>query len=136
MAIPAIPDSHKILFEKPILASLGTVLPNGKIQINPVWCDYDGTYIYFGSAEGRQKDKNIRANRIATVLLVDPENPTFWVEIRGHVVEITYEGVAEHLNKLAKKYLGLDEFPFSDDGEVRLFYKLQPERVNPFNIPG
>ena len=95
MTIPTIPASHKSLFEKPIVANLGTILPSGLVQINPVWCDYDGTYVRFSLAQSRQKTKNINKNGLATVLLVDPENPTFWVEVRGRVVETTDEGVTE-----------------------------------------
>ena len=136
MAIEKIPDSHKVLFEKPILASLATVLPSGMIQVNPVWCDYDGTYVRFCLAQSRQKTKNISRTGLATVLLVDPENPRFWIEVRGWVVETTHEGIADYVDSLTKKYMGLDKWPYPDDGEVRLIYKLQPERVNPFSPPG
>ena len=130
MANAAIPDSHKVLFEKPILANLATILPNGLIQVNPVWCDYDGTYVRFNSFEGAQKGKNVKKNGIATVLLVDPENHYFWIEVRGRVVEITHEGADDHIDSLAKKYLGVDKYPFHREGYVRLTYKIQPERVN------
>ncbi|MBI1877632.1 MAG: pyridoxamine 5'-phosphate oxidase family protein [Chloroflexi bacterium] len=84
MTTPTIPDSHKVLFEKPIIASLATLLPNGLIQVNPVWVDYDGTHVRFNSAEGRQKDKNVKKNGVVTLLLVDLEDVYFWIEIRGH----------------------------------------------------
>ncbi len=131
-----IPESHKILFEKPIVGNLATILPNGLIQVNPVWVDYDGTYVRFNSAEGRQKDKNIKENRIATVLVVDPENPFFWIEVRGRVAEITREGADSHIDVLAKKYLGVDSYPFRNPSEVRLIYKIEPERVNAFSPQG
>ena len=130
MAIPTIPDSHKPLLERPIIGNLATMLPGGLIQVNPVWVDYDGTYVRFNSAEGRQKDKNIKKNGIATVLLVDPENPYYWVEIRGRVVEITPEGAEAQIDSLAKKYLGAASYPWRREGEVRLTYKIQPERIN------
>jgi PPOX class probable F420-dependent enzyme len=130
MAIPTIPDSHKVLFEKPILANLATVLPSGMIQVNPVWCDYDGTYVRFNSPEGGQKGKNVKRNGLATVLLVDPQDNYFWIEVRGHVVEITHEGADDHIDSLAKKYLGVDKYPFHREGVARLTYKIQPERVN------
>lgn len=129
LAIATIPETHIVLFEKPIVASLATILPSGLIQVNPVWCDYDGMFARFNSAEGRQKDKNIRRNNVATVLLVDPENDYFWVEVRGHVVEITREGADAHIDSLAKKYLGVDKYPFRRSGEVRVMYKLLPEQV-------
>jgi PPOX class probable F420-dependent enzyme len=131
-----IPESHKILFEKPIVGNLATILPGGLIQVNPVWVYYDGTHVCFNSAEGRQKDKNIKKNKTATVLLVDPENPFFWLEVRGHVVEITYEGADAQMDVLAKKYLGVDTYPFRNPSEVRVIYKIAPERVNAFSPQG
>jgi PPOX class probable F420-dependent enzyme len=130
MANPTIPDSHKALFERPVIGNLATLLPSGLIQVNPVWVDYDGTYVRFNSAQGRQKDKNVRKNGVATIELVDPENPYYWVEIRGRVVEVTTEGADAHIDSLAKKYLGADSYPFRKASEVRLTYKIQPERVN------
>ncbi|NJN97040.1 MAG: PPOX class F420-dependent oxidoreductase [Anaerolineales bacterium] len=132
MTIPTIPESHLVLFERPIIGNLASLLPDGLIQVNPVWVDYDGTYVRFNSAEGRQKDKNLKKNGTATMLLVDPENPFFWVEVRGRVVEITSEGSDAQIDSLAKKYLGVDTYPFRREGEVRLIYKIQPERVNAF----
>jgi PPOX class probable F420-dependent enzyme len=133
MAIPKIPDSHKALFERPVIGNLATLLPGGLIQVNPVWVDYDGTYVRFNSAQGRQKDKNVKKNSVATMLLVDPENAYNWVEVRGRVAEITHEGADAHIDSLAKKYLGVDKYPFRRQGETRLTYKIQPERVNAFS---
>jgi PPOX class probable F420-dependent enzyme len=129
MTTPTIPDSHKTLFERPILASLATTMPGGLIQVNPVWIDYDGTYVRFNSAEGRQKDKNVKKNGVATVLLVDPNDNYFWVEVRGRVIDITHEGADAHIDSLAKKYLRKDKYPNRREGEVRLTYLIKPERV-------
>ncbi|MCK6624364.1 MAG: PPOX class F420-dependent oxidoreductase [Anaerolineae bacterium] len=132
MANQTIPESHLELFERPVIGNLATLLPDGMIQVNPVWVDYDGRYVRFNSAQGRQKDKNLKKNGIATMLLVDPENAYYWIEIRGCVVEITNEGADAHIDSLAKKYLGADSYPFRKASEVRLTYKIQPERVNAF----
>jgi PPOX class probable F420-dependent enzyme len=130
-----IPESHLVLFEKPILASLATTMPDGKIQVNPVWCDFDGTHVRVNSAAGRQKDKNLKEREVATVLLVDPENGFFWLEVRGRLEEATTDGADDHIDALAKKYLGVDSYPFRDPGEVRVVYKIKPERVMAFQPP-
>ena len=129
MATLTVPDSHKMLLEKPIVASLATLMPSGLIQVNPVWVDYDGTHVRFNSAEGRQKDRNVKKNSVATVLLVDPEDVYFWLEVRGRVTEITHEGADAHIDSLAKKYLGKDKYPNRREGEVRLTYIIEPEQV-------
>lgn len=124
-----IPDSHKILFERPIIASLATVMPDGRPQVNPVWCNYDGTYVRINSVPGRQKDRNLKERKFATILLRDPNDPFFWVEVRGSVVDTTTEGGDAHIDALAKKYTGEDTYPYRVQGEVRVIYKILPERV-------
>ena len=64
-----------------------------------------------------------------SLALIDPENPYRYLEIRGRVVEITEEGADEHINKMAKKYLGVDKYPYSQSGEVRVMYKIKPEHT-------
>ncbi len=128
----AIPDSHKRLFIEPVLANLATIMPDGRPQVHPVWCDYDGTYVRTNSAQGRQKSKNLSQRGFATLLLVDPQNPFFWIEVRGRVAESTTAGADAHIDSLAKKYLGKDTYPFRREGEVRVMYKIEPERVLTF----
>jgi len=61
--------------------------------------------------------------------IIDPDNPYRYLEIRGTVVEITEQSAAENINKLAKKYLGLDKYPYAQPGEVRVIYKIRPEHT-------
>jgi hypothetical protein len=61
--------------------------------------------------------------------IVDPENPYRYLEIRGRVVEITEQGADAYIDKLAKKYLGVDKYPYGQPGEVRVLYKIQPEHM-------
>ncbi len=129
MASVTIPESHKDLLERPVVASLATLMPDGLIQVNPVWVDFDGTYIRFNSAAGRQKDKNLKSRGVVTVMLVDTAEPYKWLEVRGRVADITTEGADAHIDSLAKKYLGADSYPFRKATETRVTYKIKPERV-------
>jgi len=124
-----IPEKYRDLFQKRAFASLGTLMPDGRPQVTPVWCDFDGEHIIFNSAKGRQKDKNVRRDPRVALTLVDPENPYRYLEIRGRVVEITEEGASASIDKLAKKYLGVDKYPYSQPGEVRFIYKVKPEHT-------
>jgi len=45
------------------------------------------------------------------------------------VVEITEDGAAQHIDKLAKKYMGVDKYPHAQPGEVRVLYKIRPEHT-------
>lgn len=127
-----IPESHQQFFEQPIIANLGTIMPDGRPQVNPVWVDYDGTYVRFSTLQGSQKDKNLKARKFATFLLVDPQNPYSYIEVRGQVAETVTEGADEFINALSKKYLELDEYPNRREGDVRLTYKIKLDKVNAF----
>ena len=125
-----IPDKYLDLFDKKAFGNLGTAMPDGSPQVTPVWVDYDGTHIRFNSALGRVKDKNVRRDPRVSIALLDPENPYRYLEIRGRVVEITQTGADAHIDALAKKYLGKDRYPFRKSGEVRVTYKVEPEKVS------
>jgi PPOX class probable F420-dependent enzyme len=125
----SIPEKYRDLFQKRAFASLGTLMPDGRPQVTPVWVDFDGEHVIFNSAKGRQKDRNVRRDPRVSLSLMDPENPYRYLEIRGSVVEITEEGAAEHINKMAKKYLGVDKYPYGQPGEVRVIYKIKPEHT-------
>jgi PPOX class probable F420-dependent enzyme len=98
--------------------------------VTPVWFDFDGENLLFNSARGRQKDLNVRRDPRVSVAIIDPDNPYHYLEIRGRVVDITQEGADAHINKLAKKYLGKDVYPYRQPGEVRVLYKVKPEHVH------
>ena len=129
MAASVIPSSHADLFKKKAFAHLATLMPDGQPQVTPVWVDYDGEHVIFNSAKGRQKDKNVRRDPRVSLALIDPENPYRFMEIRGRVVEITEDGAAAQIDKLAKKYLGVDKYPYAQPGEVRVLYKIKPEHT-------
>ena len=99
-----IPEKYLDLFQKPAFASLGTLMPDGRPQVTPVWCDFDGQHVIFNSARGRQKDRNVRRDPRVALAIVDPDNPYRYMEIRGTVVEITEDGAAQNIDKLVKKY--------------------------------
>jgi len=124
-----IPEKYRDLFSKRAFANLGTLMPDGSPQVTPVWCDLEGDHVIFNSAKGRQKDRNVRRDPRVSLAIVDPENPYRYLEIRGRVVEITEQGADDYINKLAKKYLGVDKYPYGKPGEVRVLYKIQPEHA-------
>jgi PPOX class probable F420-dependent enzyme len=124
-----IPEKFKDLFEKKAFANLATVMPDGTPQVTPVWVDYDGNHVLVNSARGRQKDKNMERNPAVSLSIMDPDNPYRYLEVRGRVAEITEEGAEEHIDKMAKKYMGLDKYPLRQPGERRVLYKIEPEHT-------
>jgi PPOX class probable F420-dependent enzyme len=121
-----IPEKYVDLFSKKAFANLATVNPDGTPQVTPVWVDYDGTHVLVNSARGRRKDKNMETNPAVAVSIIDPDNPYRYLEVRGRVAEITEDGADEHIDKMAKKYLGQDKYPFRQPGEVRVIFKIEP----------
>ena len=123
-------DKYSDLFKKKAFANLGTLMKDGSPQVTPVWCDYDGKHIRVNSARGRVKDLNIRRDPRVALAVVDPENPYRYIEVRGKVVEITEKGADDHINSLSNKYLGNPVYPFRQPGEVRVLYKIEPEKFS------
>jgi PPOX class probable F420-dependent enzyme len=110
-------------------------MSDGQPQASVVWCNYDGTHVLVNTARGRQKEKNMRARPVATILALDPENPYRYLEVRGTVQVITEEGAVEHINQLAELYMNKPKFyggvaPAELEGrEVRVICKIKPTRV-------
>ena len=124
-----IPEQYRDLFAKKAFAQLATVGPDGAPQVTPVWVDFDGTHVRFNTAKGRVKVRNLARNPRVALSIQDPDNPYRYVQVRGRVVETTEKGADAHIDALAKKYLGQDKYPFRQPGEVRVMYKVLPERV-------
>lgn len=126
----SIPDDYRDLFDKKAFAMLGTVMSDGSPQVTPVWVDFDGSHLRFNSARGRVKDKNVRHDPRVSMTLVDPDNPYRYLQVRGRVVEITEDGADQHIDKLSKKYLGQDTYPYRRPDEVRVIYRVEPQKVS------
>jgi PPOX class probable F420-dependent enzyme len=127
-----IPAEYLDLFRKRTFAHLATLMPDGTPHVTPVWVDYDGRFILVNSAAGRQKDLNMEKRRHVAIEIADPDNPNRYLHVRGPVVEISEVGADEHLDRLARRYLGMERYPPSwrFPGEVRRIYKIAPTRVS------
>ena len=122
-----IPEGYKDLFEKKSFAHLATVNPDGSPQNTPVWLEFDGTHILINSSKGRKKDRNMRTDARVALSILDPDNAYRYLEVRGRVVDITTEGGIDQINKLAKKYMGEDKYPYLQPGGERVTYNIAPD---------
>ena len=122
------------LFLAPNFAHLATLQPDGSPQVTPVWVDLDGDRIMVNTAEGRGKPRNVRRDPRVAISIHDQENPYKSAFIRGRVTEITQEGAEEHIDKLAKKYMGVDVYPAHDPEHPRLLFYIEPEHVDGMNL--
>jgi PPOX class probable F420-dependent enzyme len=124
-----IPDSHKDLLQKKAFANIATVNADGTPQVTPVWFDAEGDQLRINTARGRVKDKNLRRNPVVALTVMDPDNPYRYVQVKGRVTEVTEAGADAHIDALAKKYTGADKYGNRRPGEVRVIFKIRPERV-------
>lgn len=128
--IDKIPEAFRDILDKRGFAQLATLMQDGGPQVTPVWFDYDADHIRINSAKGRLKDRNMRRDKRVALSIQDPANAYRHISIRGAVVEITENGADAHIDALAKKYLDKDRYPFRAPGEVRVLYKIRPDRVS------
>jgi PPOX class probable F420-dependent enzyme len=126
-------DKAKDILSKQTFAHLATLMPDGSPQVTPVWVDHEGDRIVVNTAEGRAKPRNMRDDPRVALSATDPDNPYEAVIVRGHVDEITHAGADEHIDAMAKKYLGKDRYPFRQMGEQRVKVYIQPEVVKGAN---
>jgi PPOX class probable F420-dependent enzyme len=127
-----IPASHQDLLRKKAVAHLACHLNDGSILVNPVWCAEEGDAVLINSAEGRLKDRAMRRNPQVTLCISDPDNPFRYLEIRGRVENVTTNGADAAIDRLAQKYLGVDTYPNRRPGEVRVSYRIRPDKVVAF----
>jgi len=120
---------YKLATQGKNFASVATVMPDGTPQVSLVWVDSDGENIIINTAEGRLKTENLRRSGAIALAIADSENHYNQAMIRGKIVEDTHEGADEHINALAKKYLGVDVYPHRQPDEQRVIFKIKPEKV-------
>ena len=121
-----IPASFQDLMTNPkALAHLATVMPDGSPQVTPVWFDYTNGRIRVNTAKGRVKARNMEQGSRVALSIVDPGNDYRYIQIRGHVANVTEDGAKAHIDSLAKKYLGKDVYPWHSPTDVRVIFEIE-----------
>ncbi len=126
----AVPEAYlDLVTTKAPLAHLATIMKDGSPQVTPVWFDYTDGLIRVNSAKGRVKSRNMAEGAKVALSIVDPANGYRYIQIRGTVTRVTEEGGDAHIDSLAKKYLGLDSYPYRSAAETRLIFEITPDSV-------
>jgi PPOX class probable F420-dependent enzyme len=128
-------EKHKQFLEQPFVGTVTTLREDGSPHSTVVWVDVDDGVVSFNTAYGRAKPNHLRKDPRAGVLVVDPSDPFKWVSIDGHA-ELTTDGADAQIDKLAKKYMGVDEYPSRQEGEQRVKVRITPEHITTSGLDG
>jgi PPOX class probable F420-dependent enzyme len=122
------PNALKLI-EGKNFASLATIGPDGSPHVTPMWIDHEGDTILMNTAEGRVKLRNISQDPRVGVTIFDQKNPYDRVVIQGEVIAQIHEGAEAHIDKLARKYTGANQYQKSSPDEKRMILKIKPIKV-------
>jgi len=111
---------------------VATLRADGSVHGVPVWVDVQDGQAVLNTAEGRAWPRNLERDPRVTLTVQNSENPYEYVEVRGRVSERTHEGADAHIDALAKKYMGVEEYPLRQPGEQRVIIRVAPEHVHAF----
>ena len=111
-------------------ANVSTIREDGSIHAAPVWVDVQAGRPVLNTAEGRAWPSNLERDPRVTLTVQNMDNPYEYVSIRGRVAERTHEGADEHIDAMAKKYMGVDEYPLRQPGEQRVIIRIDPDYVH------
>jgi PPOX class probable F420-dependent enzyme len=117
------------LIGQKVLATLATIAKDGSPQATPLWIEVEGDDLVVNTAQGRAKAHNLERDGRVAVTVIDPQDPYNVVAVRGSVADITTDGADAHIDALAKKYLGVDEYPMRRPGEVRIKVRIRTDRI-------
>src|SRR5690348_1784744 len=122
---PVIPASLADLVERPLIAHLATVRPDGTPQVNPTWFRFDGQYLWLTTTSRRQKHRNWQAQPAVALSITDPAQPSRYLEIRGRVERIVPDPEGAEFVRLAERY-GVPQGP-PPDSAYRIAVAIRPE---------
>jgi PPOX class probable F420-dependent enzyme len=129
MGIP-IPPAVRELFEGKNFAHVATLMKDGSPQVSLVWIDIEGDRIVVNTAEHRAKPRNVRRDPRVAISIADQQNPYRAAFIRGCVVEITHEGAENHIDKMSKKYTGVDLYPDHSPDRPRVLLYIEADHIH------
>jgi PPOX class probable F420-dependent enzyme len=119
---------RKFLDENPFVGTVTTLRSDGSPHSTVVWVDVEDGKVSFNTARGRAKPKHLERDPRASLLVVDPNDPYKYVAVSGHA-QLTEQGADAQIDKLAKKYIGKDEYPWRNPEEPRIKVLIEPEKV-------
>lgn len=123
-------DELIALLRAPSTCYVTTLMPDGAPQLTQTWVDTDGEHILINSVVGYQKTRNVERDPRVAVAVSDPVNPTRYVTVRGRVTATTTEGAADHIEALARKYLGGPYPWYGGRDQIRVTLTITIDKVH------
>lgn len=133
--MPKLDETQAEFLRNPYYAVLSTLRADGTSHQTVVWVDAEDGDVLVNTAEGRAKPRHMRTNPNVSIAVVDPANGYHSLVVTGKA-ELSHEGADDHIDKLAKKYLDADTYPFRKEGEVRVIVRIHPERIEAAGFDG
>jgi PPOX class probable F420-dependent enzyme len=125
-----LPEDLIALLHQPSPCFVDTTMPDGSPQMTQTWVDTDGDHILINTVQGFQKVKNVERDPRVAVSVSDPSNPSRYYAIRGRVVNLTTEGGAEHIELLARRYLGGPYPWYGGRNQVRVILTIEADKIH------
>jgi PPOX class probable F420-dependent enzyme len=129
----ALDEKARNFLKQPYVGTVTTLRQDGSPHSTIVWVDVDDDGLSFNTAAGRAKPRHLERDPRVSLLVVDPEDTYRWVSISG-TAELTTDDADDQIDRLAKKYLGQDEYPWRKPEEQRLKVRIQPEHVDSYGF--
>jgi PPOX class probable F420-dependent enzyme len=120
---------QQAFLDNPYVGVITTLRADGSPHSTVVWVERSDGDLSFNTATGRAKPRHIERDPRVSLMVVDPQNPMKWVAVTGPA-SITTDDADPQIDRLAKKYLGKDTYPWRDPSEERLKVTIAPEKVD------
>lgn len=117
------------LLRRPSICYLATSMPDGSPQLTQTWVDTDGEHVLINSVQSHVKTRNIERDPRVAVAISDPDDPSRYFQVRGHVVDVTTNGAVDHIEMLAQRYLGTPYPWYGGRDQVRVVFVIKPEKI-------
>jgi len=122
-------EQQQEFLDNPYVGVVTTLREDGSPQTTVVWVDREDGLVSFNTAYGRRKPENLAADQRLSLLVLDPNDPYRWLALDG-TAELTTDGSDAQIDRLAKKYLGKDEYPWRTPEEQRVTVRIRPQRID------
>ncbi|MFE9686605.1 PPOX class F420-dependent oxidoreductase [Streptomyces sp. NPDC006285] len=125
-----LPNDLVDVLRTPALCFVTTLMPDGSPQITQTWVDTDGENILINTVTTHQKMRNIARDPRVAVGMADPAEPARYWAARGSVTSSTTQKAEEHIDKLARKYLGRPYPQFGGRPQERVLLTIRVDHLH------